>query len=88
MLSTTSSIYNKDFVERCDATVRARIGGLTHGGFTYLPDAMLLAAHALKNKLEEAKLLVVVSDFYPTGYDNAGEKLKETIKKVERMGIA
>jgi len=31
--------------------------------------------------------LVIVSDFFPTGYENAEEKLKENIKKVERMGV-
>ncbi|MEM2780875.1 MAG: vWA domain-containing protein [Candidatus Bathyarchaeia archaeon] len=77
----------KDFSERYDARVRARIGGLTHGGFTYLPDAILLAAQALKGRLEEARVLVVVSDFFPAGYDDAEEKLKEVIKKVERMGV-
>lgn len=57
----------KDFSERYDAHVRARIGGLTHGGFTYLPDAVLLAAKALTGRLEEARVLVVVSDFFPAG---------------------
>jgi len=77
----------KDFTEKYDARVRARIGGLTHGGFTFLPDAILLAAQALTRRLEEARVLVVVSDFYPTGYDDAEEKLKENIKRVERMGV-
>jgi nitric oxide reductase activation protein len=44
----------KDFSEKYDARVRARIGGLTHGGFTFLPDAILLAAQALTRRLEEA----------------------------------
>ncbi|MEM3824473.1 MAG: vWA domain-containing protein [Candidatus Bathyarchaeia archaeon] len=77
----------KDFTEKYDARVRARIGGLTYGGFTYLPDAILLAAQALKGKLEEARMLVVVSDFFPAGYEDAEEKLKENIKKVEKMGV-
>lgn len=77
----------KDFSERYDAHIRARIGGLTHGGFTYLPDAVLLAAKALTGRLEEARVLVVVSDFFPAGYEGAEEKLKENIKKIERMGI-
>ncbi|MGB9853809.1 MAG: cobaltochelatase CobT-related protein [Candidatus Bathyarchaeales archaeon] len=77
----------KDFSERYDAHVRARIGGLTHGGFTYLPDAVLLAAKALTGRLEEARFLVIVSDFFPAGYEGAEEKLKESIKKIERMGI-
>jgi len=77
----------KDFSEKFDARVRARIGGLTHGGLTYLPDAILLAAQALIKRLEEARVLVVVSDFFPAGYENAEEKLKENIRKIERMGV-
>lgn len=77
----------KDFSEKYDSRVRARIGGLTHGGFTYLPDAVLLAAQALIKRLEEARVLVVVSDFFPAGYEGAEEKLKENIKKIERMGV-
>jgi len=78
----------KDFSEKYDARVRARIGGLTHGGFTFLPDAILLAAQALTRRLEEARVLVVVSDFFPAGYDDAEERLKDNIKKVERMGVS
>jgi hypothetical protein len=77
----------KDFSEKYDSRVRARIGGLTHGGFTYLPDAVLLAAQALTKRLEESRVLVVVSDFFPAGYEGAEEKLKENIKKIERMGV-
>jgi hypothetical protein len=77
----------KDFSERFDARVKARIGGLSHGGLTYLPDAILLAAQALTRRLEQARVLVVVSDFFPAGYENAEEKLKENIKKIERMGV-
>jgi hypothetical protein len=77
----------KDFSERFDARVKARIGGLSHGGLTYLPDAILLAAQALTKRLEEARVLVVVSDFFPAGYENAEEKLKENIRKIERMGV-
>jgi nitric oxide reductase activation protein len=77
----------KDFSEKYDSRVRARIGGLTHGGFTYLPDAVLLAGQALTKRLEESRVLVVVSDFFPAGYEDAEEKLEENIKKIERMGV-
>ncbi len=77
----------KDFSEKFDARVKARIGGLSHGGLTYLPDAILLAAQALTKRLEEARVLVVVSDFFPAGYEGAEEKLRENIKKIERMGV-
>lgn len=77
----------KDFTERYNTHVKARIGGLTHGGFTYLPDAVLLAAQALTKRIEEARVLVVVSDFFPAGYDEAEERLKENIRKIERLGV-
>jgi hypothetical protein len=77
----------KDFSEKFNSRVRARIGGLSHGGLTYLPDAVLLAAQALTKRLEEARVLVVVSDFFPAGYEDAEEKLKENIRKIERMGV-
>ncbi|MEM3578183.1 MAG: vWA domain-containing protein [Candidatus Bathyarchaeia archaeon] len=77
----------KDFSEKYDSHVKARIGGLVHGGLTYLPDAVLLAAQALTKRLEESKILVIVSDFFPAGYDGAEEKLKETIKNIEKRGI-
>jgi hypothetical protein len=77
----------KDFSEKFDSRIKARIGGLTHGGFTYLPDAVLLAAQALTKRIEEARVLVIVSDFFPTGCSDAEEKLKENIKKIERMGV-
>lgn len=77
----------KDFTERYNTRVKARIGGLTHSGFTYLPDAILLAAQALTKRVEEARMLVVVSDFFPAGYDSAEEKLRENVRKIERMGV-
>jgi len=77
----------KDFSERFNTRVKARIGGLTYGGFTYLPDAILLAAQALKKRIEEARVLVIVSDFFPAGYENAEETLEENIRKIERMGV-
>jgi nitric oxide reductase activation protein len=77
----------KDFTERYNTRVKARIGGLTHSGFTYLPDAILLAAQALTRRVEEARMLVVVSDFFPAGYDSAEEKLRENVRKIERMGV-
>ena len=77
----------KDFSEKFDARVKARIGGLSYGGLTYLPDAIMLAAQALTKRLEEARVLVIVSDFFPAGFEGAEEKLKENIKKIERLGI-
>ena len=77
----------KDFSEVYTNRIRARIGGLEHSGLTYLPDGIMLAAEALKKRLEESKTLVVVSDFFPSGYENIEEELKERVKKIERSGV-
>jgi len=77
----------KDFSEKYNARVKARIGGLTHGGFTYLPDGITVATQALTKRMEESRVLVIVSDFFPAGYDDIEGKLKDVIRKIERLGI-
>lgn len=77
----------KDFSENYTNRIRARIGGLEHGGMSYIPDALLLAAEALKRATEEVRLLVVVSDFFPSGYVDAEDRLIQCVKKVEKSGI-
>jgi len=77
----------KDFSETYTNRIRARIGGVEHGGMTYLPDALLLATEALKQRTEEMKILVVISDFFPSGYDDSEETLSKCAKKIQRSGI-
>jgi len=77
----------KDFSENYTNRIRARIGGLSHGGMSYIPDALWLATRALKHRPEEMKLLVVVSDFFPSGYENAEDTLTECVNKIEKSGI-
>ena len=77
----------KDFSEVYTNRIRARIGGIKHSGLTYLPDGITIAAEALKKRAEESKVLVVVSDFFPSGYENIEEELKEKVKKIEKSGI-
>jgi len=77
----------KDFSENYTNRIRARIGGLEHGGMSYIPDALLLAAEALKHRTEDIKLLVVVSDFFPSGYIDAEEALIHCVKKIEKSGM-
>lgn len=78
----------KDFSEPYSTRVRARIAGLKLSGITYLPDGLVVAAEALKKHIEESKVLVVVSDGHPSGYENIEEKLVETVREIERTGIA
>jgi hypothetical protein len=77
----------KDFTESYTNRIRARVGGLEHGGMSYIPDALLLAAEALKRRTEEVRLLVVVSDFFPSGYADAEDTLTQAVKRVERSGM-
>jgi hypothetical protein len=77
----------KEFSESYTNRTRARIGGLEQGGMTYLTDALMLTARVLKKRTEESKLIVVVSDFYPSGYVGAEEALKACVKKIENSSI-
>lgn len=77
----------KDFSETFSSRVKARIGGLEHGGMSYIPDAIKIAFEVLKGHIEESKIIVVVSDFFPSGYEEIEAKLTQTVKKLERFGI-
>jgi hypothetical protein len=77
----------KDFTENYNNRIRARVGGLEHGGMSYIPDALVLAAEALKTRTEELRLLVVVSDFFPSGYMDAEGTLTQAVKKIEKSGM-
>jgi hypothetical protein len=77
----------KDFSEIYSNRIRARVGGLEHGGMSYISDAMLLVAEALKRRSEELKLIVVVSDFFPSGYMDAEDRLTQCVRKIEKSGM-
>jgi cobalamin biosynthesis protein CobT len=77
----------KDFSENYTNRTRARIGGLGQGGMTYLADALTLTAQALKKRIEESKLLVVVSDFFPSGNVGAEDALRACVKTIENSSI-
>ena len=77
----------KDFTENHNRTVCARIGGIKHSGMTYLADGIKMATESLKRRYEESKILIVVSDGFPTGYRGAAEEAKEQINATLRSGI-
>jgi len=77
----------KDFTENHNRTVCARIGGIKHSGMTYLADAVRVAVELLKRRYEESKILIVISDGYPTGYKGAFEDAGEAIRSALRSGI-
>ncbi len=76
----------KDFSENYSTRIRARIGGLKHGGLTYLPDGLAVVKTMLQRHIEEAKIIIVVSDFFPAGDGCIEDKLKQSVKQLERAG--
>ena len=77
----------KDFSETFSTRIKARIGGLKHGGMSYIPDAINIAFESMKGYIEESKIIVVISDFFPSGYGEVEEELVKTVKKLERLGV-
>jgi len=77
----------KDFSELYGNTVKGRIGGLSSGLKTYLPDAMRIAATRLQSAVEDVKVMLVVSDGFPLGYEGIDSDLIETVSKINQSGI-
>ncbi len=77
----------KDGSEAYSRRVRARIGGVPFDGTTYMPDALRAAAEFLKGKVEEQRIIFVLSDGYPYGYPGVYEDLEEITRTYEERGI-
>ena len=77
----------KDFAENYTALSQARIGGLKHSGMTYLPDGILMATNMLRRRNEQSKILIVISDFFPSGYKDIEQRLIEIVRKAEKSGV-
>jgi len=77
----------KDFSEDYGITSKARIGGLAQRNVTLLPDALRVAHSALSALPLDVRILVVVSDGYPTGYQDIEKNLITTIKEISRSGV-
>jgi len=77
----------KDFSEDYGMTTKARIGGLTQKSTTLLPDAIQVAHKALKTRESDARVLVVVSDGYPSGYNDIEKKLIAVIKELSKSSV-
>ncbi len=88
MLSFNNSIQViKDFSENYDMTTKARIGGLSQKSTTLLPDALQVAHKALSTREAGVRILVVVSDGYPSGYNDIDKKLVSVIKGFAKSDI-
>lgn len=77
----------KDFTEIYGNSVKGRVGGLLSGLKTYLPDALRIAASRLKTTAEDVKVMLVISDGFPLGYEGIDANLIETIDTIRKSGI-
>jgi len=77
----------KDFSELYSNSVKGRIGSLSSGLKTYLPDALRIAANRLSRTTEDVKVLLVASDGFPLGYEAIDEELIRAIEQITKSGI-
>jgi len=78
----------KEFSEQYNSRVRARLGGLEFRGLTYMPDAVEIAGRALSKRREELKVMMVISDGFPYGYQNIYSAATEVVNELEASDMA
>lgn len=77
----------KDFTEPYNNQIRARIGGLTLGGLSYIPDAIRTCRNLISEYAEDNNYLILVSDGNPSGYVGIEEEFAASIRELGKSGI-
>ena len=77
----------KDFKEKYNQEVQARIGSIETGGLTLLPDALELTSRILADDPRERKYIFVITDGRPSGYDRIHEAFSKVVKKTDVSDI-
>ena len=77
----------KDFKERYNREVQARIGGIENCGLSLLPDAIALSTKILSDDPRERKYLFIITDGHPSGYDRIHEVFSKIVRKTDVSGI-
>jgi hypothetical protein len=78
----------KDFRERYNQEVQARVGALQTGGLSLLPDAIELSAKLLAADPRDRKHIFVVTDGHPSGYERIQEAFSKAVTKTDIYGIS
>ena len=77
----------KDFKEKYNERIRARIGGLQNSGLSFIPDAMKLATRMLEDDVNERRYLFLITDGYSMGYNEVDQEFQSAVKLAARAGI-
>ncbi len=78
----------KDFEEKYDHEVQARIGSLENNGLSLLPDAIELARRMLLGTTRERKYIFLITDGHPSGYEKIHHHLAKITKKLDASGVS
>jgi hypothetical protein len=72
----------KDFKERYNQEIQARIGEIENGGLSLLPDAIDLASKILAEDPRDRKYIFVITDGSASGYARIQETFSKLVKKI------
>ena len=73
----------KDFNEKYNNEVKARIGALKGGGLSLLPDALEFSSRILASDAREKKHIFILTDGHPSGYDQIEKRFAKVVKVIE-----
>jgi len=77
----------KDFDEAYDRGIKYRLGGLVPRGPTFLPDALRVVTPRVLTRPQNYKVIIVVTDGQPHGYEGIEGETADAVREVERSGI-
>lgn len=78
----------KDFSEPYDSLARSRIGGLSPGGLSHIPDAIRACRQMLLAHAKERNYIILVSDGLASGYPGIEKELAGSIREASMSGVA
>jgi hypothetical protein len=78
----------KDYSERYDNLIKARIGGLRTNGLSYIPDALRACANLVRPHSRDRNFMILVSDGLPSGYERIEQEFGASVKELRARGIA
>lgn len=77
----------KDYAEPYGSPVKARIGGITSGGLSHIPDAIRACRKMIAEHARERNYLILVSDGMPSGYPGIETEFAASVKELGRYGV-
>lgn len=78
----------KDFEEKYDNMIKARIGGLKMSGLSHIPDAIRACANLIKPYSKDHNFMILISDGLPSGYSSIEQEFSDSVKELRSHGIS